>query len=79
VPAESERGVHAVLRRVPATCLHRAAVLQAWHAAHGQPRDLVIGVSPPSKGFTAHAWLAGESSTQQVDLEELLRIPASPV
>jgi hypothetical protein len=36
-------------------------VLQAWHAARGVHRDVVIGVTAPAKGFTAHAWLDGDA------------------
>jgi hypothetical protein len=36
-----------------------AIVLQAWEAAHGQRRDLVIGTTGPD-GFHAHAWLDGD-------------------
>src|SRR4051794_18454768 len=54
------RGVWVVLRLRPGTCLTRAAVRQAWLAAQGQPFDLVIGVTAPSRGFKAHAWLEGD-------------------
>jgi hypothetical protein len=50
-------------------------VLQAWHAAQGRPRDLVIGVTAPSAGFQAHAWLDGENPGA---FEELLRRPVAP-
>jgi hypothetical protein len=36
-------------------------VLQAWYAAQGIERDVVIGVTAPAAGFTAHAWLDGEA------------------
>jgi hypothetical protein len=48
-----------MLRRVGETCLVNAIVLQAWEAAHGQRRDLVIGTTGPD-GFHAHAWLDGD-------------------
>jgi hypothetical protein len=38
--------------------LVNAIVLQAWEAAHGRRRDLVIGTTGP-EGFRAHAWLEG--------------------
>jgi len=49
----------------------RASVLQAWDAAHGHPRDLIIGVTAPAAGFRAHAWLDGEPAGEE--FEELLR------
>lgn len=54
------RGVHAVLRRRPTSCLERALVLQRWHSAHGRPQDVVIGVAGTKSQFRAHAWLGGE-------------------
>ena len=59
LPASAARGVNAVLRRRPNTCLERSLVLQRWHAAHGSVRDVVIGVTGASD-FGAHAWLEGE-------------------
>jgi hypothetical protein len=58
VPAEAAAGVRGVLRRLPCRCLTRVLVLQAWRADHGDPVDVVIGVTAPAAGFTAHAWLA---------------------
>ncbi len=49
-----------VLRFGRARCLSRSAVRQAWLAAQGDPRDLVVGVTAPSMGFRAHAWLDGD-------------------
>jgi hypothetical protein len=60
LPVHAERGVVAVLRRLPHTCLERALVLQRWKAAHGDLRDVVIGVRGPGAEFGAHAWLAGD-------------------
>jgi hypothetical protein len=68
------RGVHAVLRRTSPTCLERALVLQRWLAAHGSPHDVVIGVTAPTNGFTAHAWLDGEDDARRY--AELTRLPA---
>ena len=56
-PASQVRTVRAVLRLTGATCLIRSAVLQRWYADHGRPVDIVVGVTPPSGGFRAHAWL----------------------
>jgi Transglutaminase-like superfamily len=75
LPASAVRGVEAILRRRRATCLEGALVRQRWLKAHGVTRDVVIGVTAPSDGFTAHAWLAcpGESGPVQ-PWHELRRI-----
>jgi Transglutaminase-like superfamily len=59
--ARGGRGVAAVLRRLQPSCLERALVLQRWLAAHGERREVVVGVSSPAD-FHAHAWLDGEPS-----------------
>jgi hypothetical protein len=41
------------------TCLVNSIVVQAWEAAHGRRRDLVIGITGLD-GFRAHAWLEGD-------------------
>ena len=75
LPASARRGVLAILRRRPSTCLERALVLQRWEADHGARGDVVIGVIGPSNGFHAHAWL--ETVDAQPSLfQELLRLPA---
>jgi hypothetical protein len=74
LPAAAERGVAAVLRRVPATCLERALVRQRWEAAHGVPRQVVIGVRGPGAGFRAHAWLDGTPDALAHEYEELTRL-----
>ena len=73
VPTEAGRGVAAVLRRASFTCLERALVLQAWNEAHGHPRDVIIGVTKPSDGFKAHAWLDGDPPCHDEGFEELTR------
>jgi hypothetical protein len=75
LPAEAGRGVLAVLRRQPHTCLERAFVLQAWETAHGRARDVVIGVDPRGAEFTAHAWLAGDPDGEETRFEEIMRVP----
>jgi hypothetical protein len=80
LPPAAVRGVRAALRRIGETCLVNSIVLQAWEAAHGRRRDLVIGTT----GFHAHAWLDGDPvvPASEPDLEvartfsELLRRPA---
>src|SRR6476469_4162513 len=60
LPAAAERGVRGALRRRGESCLVRSIVLQSWLAAHGEPRDLIIGVRAPGEDFAAHAWIEGE-------------------
>lgn len=74
LPGRATRGVLAVLKRGRATCLERSLILQAWHGAHGRPVDVVIGVTPPSTGFEAHAWLDGEDSCQHAQFAEITRL-----
>ncbi|MEZ5062987.1 MAG: lasso peptide biosynthesis B2 protein [Solirubrobacterales bacterium] len=62
IPDAATRAVRATLRARRASCLESAIVLQSWHAAHGRPLDLVIGVTAPGAGFHAHAWLEAEPS-----------------
>lgn len=57
LPASAIRGVEAILRRRRHTCLEGALVRQRWLAAQGVMCDVVIGVTAPSAGFSAHAWL----------------------
>ena len=77
VPRRQEaaaRGVRVVLRRLPATCLERAVILQRWRAAQGDPHDVVVGVIGPGAHFRAHAWLDDEEPDGTVRYRELLRI-----
>lgn len=76
LPRSAGRGVRAVLRRSPGTCLERALVLQRWEAAHGAPAAVVIGVQGPSGGFRAHAWLEGRPDRLAPSYAELVRLPA---
>ena len=59
LPTEAERAVLGALRRSHESCLVSAIVRQAWEAAHGQRRDLVVGITGPDR-FSAHAWLQGD-------------------
>jgi hypothetical protein len=68
------RGVDAVLRRVPVTCLERAVVMQAWRTALGDRREIVIGVRP-GENFIAHAWLEGDPDPVAAQFLELTRLP----
>lgn len=74
LPSAAERGVQAVLRRRSATCLERSLVLQRWYAAHGQRRDVVIGVNGAPADFSAHAWLDGEQLPPDTHFDELVRV-----
>jgi hypothetical protein len=76
LPAAARRGVFAVLRRRPNTCLERALVLQRWEAAHGAGADVVIGVRAPTDDFVAHAWLETMPDAPATDFRELMRLPA---
>jgi hypothetical protein len=84
LPPGAVRGVKAALRRIGETCLVNSIVMQAWEAAHGKRRDLVIGTTGPDD-FEAHAWLEGDpvvpaSAEPDVeaarDFSELVRRPA---
>jgi hypothetical protein len=77
LPPSAGRGARAIIRRTHPTCLERALVLQAWAAAQGQARDVVIGVNGTGDRFPAHAWLDGEEDGVHGPYRELLRVPAS--
>lgn len=80
--ARGGRGVCTLLRCRQATCLESALVRQRWLAAHGVGCDVVIGVTPPSEGFTAHAWLERSHRTVAPGIRpwrELMRFPAADV
>jgi hypothetical protein len=75
LPASGSRGVAGVLHRLTPTCLERALVAQAWMAAHGEPRDVVIGV--PEAGLAAapaHAWIDGSATAASEGHLELYRL-----
>ncbi|MGI9120959.1 MAG: lasso peptide biosynthesis protein [Acidimicrobiales bacterium] len=75
LPPADRRWVSALLRIRGDTCLVRSAVLQEWDAAHGWHRDLIIGVTSPTEGFRAHAWLDGEPARLSAGFQELTRRP----
>jgi hypothetical protein len=76
LPAASARGVNGVLHRLSPTCLERALVAQAWRAAHGDLRDIVIGVPPDGlKRAPAHAWLDGVDTASPLVHVEIHRMP----
>jgi Transglutaminase-like superfamily len=65
-------GATAVLLRSRASCLTQSLVRQAWFAARGLEREVVIGVSR-REGFAAHAWLEGDPVNDAGGYVELLR------
>jgi hypothetical protein len=72
----ASRGVTAVLRRYSPTCLERALVEQAWLAAIGCPRDVVIGIPPTGiHDGPAHAWVDGADMVSPAQYLELHRLP----
>ncbi len=79
LPRGCRRWVVAVLRARQDTCLVRSVVLQAWDAAHGRPRDLIIGVTAPGRDFQAHAWLDGEPERASAGFSEFTRRPPPEV
>jgi transglutaminase superfamily protein len=74
VSGSASRGVNAVLRRLPATCLERAVVLQRWRTAHDDPCEVVVGVTGTREEFRAHAWLDDESPADIGPFRELVRL-----
>jgi hypothetical protein len=50
--------VNRLLQRRTNRCLSNALIAQAWRSDHGDYVDVIIGVTAPSAGFTAHAWLS---------------------
>jgi len=56
-------------------CLSNALIVQAWRADHGDLVDVVIGVTAPASGFTAHAWLADAAEAAAAGHQEIHRIP----
>jgi hypothetical protein len=84
LPRSAGIGVQAVLDRTVPTCLEGALVAQRWFAAHGDSRDVVIGVTTSGAddlavahdGFAAHAWLDGRDPDAAATYLEMYRIPA---
>jgi hypothetical protein len=77
LPRGATRGVYAVLRRQPNTCLERTLVLQRWLASVGERHDVVVGVARPDTSFAAHAWLDFESEACTTEgFAEIVRLPA---
>jgi Transglutaminase-like superfamily len=67
--------MEAALSRLQATCLEAAVVRQRWLAAHGDLRDIVIGVLPSGlRDNPAHAWVDGTDSRAASAYLELHRL-----
>lgn len=66
--------VMALLRRSNSTCLVRSLVLQQWYADHGDEIDVIVGVTAPSGGFKAHAWLDIPGTAAGEGFHEMRRI-----
>jgi hypothetical protein len=80
LPASAGLGVLGVVTRLKPTCLERSFVLQAWMAAHGDARDIVIGVPDTEFGREpAHAWVDGTDAESAGRYLELHRIPATRI
>jgi hypothetical protein len=74
LPPEAGRGVEALLRRRRHTCLEAALVRQRWLAAQGDPREIAIGTTAPSEGFTAHAWVVDFDDPANGSFREITRL-----
>src|SRR5262249_35821481 len=74
LPARAGRGVEALLRRRPHSCLEAALVRQSWLAAHGDPREVAIGITAPSQGFAAHAWVVDLDDPTDGTFREITRL-----
>ncbi|HEY8726362.1 MAG TPA: lasso peptide biosynthesis B2 protein [Gaiellaceae bacterium] len=75
LPEPAVRGVRAVLRRRPNTCLESSLILQRWAGTFGNAPDVIVGVTGRRGSFRAHAWLDGESGGVEQPFQELLRLP----
>ena len=72
-PHEARSWAQTLVRVLARNCLTRSAVRQAWYAGQGRPVDLVVGVTPPSVAFRAHAWLEIDDPAAWADYCELAR------
>jgi hypothetical protein len=75
LPVSAGRGMTAVLRRMKPSCLEEALVIQSWMTAHGDRREIVIGVARTDR-ITAHAWIDGSDDESPATYDELYRLPA---
>jgi hypothetical protein len=75
VNTSGARAVRLVLNVTRASCLERSLVLQRWLASHGVARDVIVGTEGGTRsGFTAHAWLEGETLPPGRSYVELIRL-----
>jgi hypothetical protein len=75
IPLSAARAVSRLLRRRQNQCLSNALIVQAWRADHGDAVDVVIGVTAPSAGFSAHAWLADAPEAAAAGHQPIYRLP----
>lgn len=75
LPTSARQGVEGLLRRRRHSCLEAALIRQEWLAAHGDRREVVIGVRSPTENFIAHAWVDGEEPEAERRFSELTRLP----
>lgn len=73
VSEPARNAVTAILRVRKATCLEQAFLQQRWASAKGIDKEVVIGVTAPSSGFRAHAWLEGDDPCHSYDFVEIRR------
>jgi hypothetical protein len=73
VRAAAEKTMLHMLRLSRETCLVKSLVRQSWYMAHGDERDLVIGITVPAEDFEAHAWLEGDDVDEVDGFTELVR------
>jgi hypothetical protein len=79
-PLEAEVVVNAVARVTRSTCLTRSIMRQHWFAAHGDDRDLLIGIDRSGPVFRAHAWIEGDPPSHAAGYAEILRrAPGEPL
>lgn len=76
LPRSASSGVFGMMARLDPTCLERSLVIQAWLSAHGDHRDIVIGLPKENFGeVPAHAWVDGTDRISPVEYLELHRLP----
>lgn len=74
LPNHALFGVRVVMRLGRATCLERALIIQRWKSAHGDAREVIIGVANSGE-LTAHAWIDGEHPQNLERFAEIIRLP----
>jgi Transglutaminase-like superfamily len=75
LPIRAGSGMLAVLAKMQPSCLEESLVVQSWMTAHGDRREVVIGVARTDR-ITAHAWVDGSDDESPAIYDELYRLPA---